>query len=304
MKKLVLLGSLLLLFLVGRAQMVPIASESFDRTTHTFSVSGMNGVTWTLDTTYHYDGTQSIWGTVPIFTGDSIVLTSPIYDFTNYGWVEMSFAHICKVSVLDECKVQYRLDAMGTYGQWQDIPASAYQGTSRNYGTTGFNANSYAIWNAADSLAIPVNSTWWQTEVFDVTNEVSYDKAQFRFVLKRTATVATVANYGWLIDAFQVKASTFEMKPPVVELINIYPSTVLSVGPYVVNAKVAARTAAQIVTPKLYWTATLPNSLGTIQDSVAMTAYEADSMWTATIPAYRYGTTIQYKIRGKWIGSN
>ena len=303
-KTILLLGSLLLLLQVTWAQITVIGSENFDGTSHTFSVTNMNGATWNIDQTYHYNGTKSICGAIPIFTGDSIVLTSPIYDFSLYGWVEMSFAHICKVSVLDECKVQYRLDAMGQMGAWKDIPATAYKGTGRNYGAVGFNANSYDIWNAADSNAMPVNSTWWKSELFDVTNEVSYDKAQFRFILKRTATAATLVNYGWLIDAFQVRASTFEIKPPVVQLLNSYASTVPNTGPYLVNAKVATRTAARIKTPKMYWTAVQPNGMGTVNDSIAMTAYEGDSLWRAYIPQYVYGTTISYKIIGQDTNGN
>ncbi len=298
-KSILLLCSLLLLLQATWAQVTVVGSENFDGTSHTFSATTMNGATWTIDQSYYYNGTKSIGGAIPIFTGDSIVLTSPIYDFSLYGWVEMSFAHICKVSVLDECKVQYRLDAMGPMGAWKDIPATAYKGTGRNYGAVGFNANSYDIWNAADSNAMPVNSTWWQSELFDVTNEVSYDRAQFRFVLKRTATAATLVNYGWLIDAFQVRASTYEIKPPVVQLLNTYKDTVAYTGPYVVNAKVASRTAAKTVTPKLYWTAVQPNGMGTVNDSIAMTAYEGDSLWTAYIPQYVFGTSISYKVIGK-----
>ncbi len=303
-KSILLLCSLLLLLQATWAQITVVGSENFDGTSHTFSATTMNGATWTIDQTYYSNGTKSILGVVPFFAGDSIVLTSPVYDFTNYGWVQMSFAQICKVSALDECKVQYRLDAMGPMGAWKDVPASTYRGTARNYGAVGFNANSYAIWNGADSMALPVNSTWWQTEVFELNNEVSYDRAQFRFILKRNASAPTNVNYGWLIDAFKVEASTYEIKPPVVELINIYPSIVMTVGPYVVNAKVATRTAARIATPKMYWTAVLPNGLGTIRDSVDMTAYQGDSMWTASVPSYRYGTTIQYKIIGKDINGN
>ena len=199
---------------VVHAQAVLVGSESFDGSTYTFTSTP--GLAWMTDTTYKADGTKSIWGMVPTWAGDSIILTTPIYDCSSYGYVTMRFSHICKVSPMDQVQVQYRLNVAGAGGVWQDIPASAYEGSAANYAVTGFNASSYAIWNAADSLALPAN-TWWKEEIFDLSNQVSYDQVQFRFVLKKGNVAGTNISYGWLIDKFEIMASAFEIKAPVVE---------------------------------------------------------------------------------------
>ncbi len=278
---------------VVHAQAVLVGSESFDGSTYTFTSTP--GLAWMTDTTYKADGTKSIWGMVPTWAGDSIILTTPIYDCSSYGYVTMRFSHICKVSPMDQVQVQYRLNVAGTGGAWQDIPASAYEGSAANYAVTGFNASSYAIWNAADSLALPAN-TWWKEEIFDLSNQVSYDQVQFRFVLKKGNVSGTNISYGWLIDKFEIMASAFEIKAPVVEFLSIFPDTVYYTGPYLVRAKAATRTAVYIQTPYLHYTAIHP-SAGTITDSVLMTSYSGDSLWQAYIPQFIYGTSISYSLK-------
>ncbi|MBO4541862.1 MAG: hypothetical protein J5725_01635, partial [Bacteroidales bacterium] len=180
---------------ITQAQIALVGSESFDGGTHSFTSTP--GSAWIVDNTYQVDGTKAIWGMVPSLAGDSIILTTPVYDCTSYGYVTMRFSHICKVSPMDQVQVQYRLNVAGAGGAWQDIPASAYEGSATNYATTGFNAASYAIWNAADSLALPSNA-WWKEEIFDLSNQVSYDEVQFRFILKKGNVTGTNISYGWL----------------------------------------------------------------------------------------------------------
>ena len=290
MKRLYLLFcGLMFSLLTLNAQTQVSFSENFDGATHTFTSNG-----WQLTTDYATSGTKSMHGSVPIWTNDSIVLTTPVYDCSSYGYVHLTFSHICKVASSDYAKVQYRLVAIGTQGQWQDIPATAYEGAAVGY-ANGFSAISYSQWQVADSLVLPTNA-WWKSETFNLSNEVSYEKVQFRFVLKKMSTTATQINYGWLIDDFEVRAAVNDITPPVVEFLTVFPDTVYNVGPYQVNAKVATRTAAPIVPPYLHYTAT--NAvMGTISDSVLMTtSFVGDSIWRASIPQYIYGTTISYTL--------
>ncbi|MBO4541621.1 MAG: right-handed parallel beta-helix repeat-containing protein, partial [Bacteroidales bacterium] len=280
---------------ITQAQIALVGSESFDGGTHTFTSTP--GSAWMVDNTYQVDGTKCIWGMVPSLAGDSIVLTTPIYDCTNYGYVIMRFSHICKVSPMDQVHVQYRLNVAGAGGAWQDIPASAYEGGAGNYAISGFNAASYAIWNANDSLAIPSNG-WWKEEIFDLSNQVSYDQVQFRFILKKGNVTGTNISYGWLIDKFELTASVHELKAPVVEFVSSLSDTVYHTGPYLIQAKVAKRTIVDLYTPKLIYTATHPVA-GTVTDTLVMTAYQGDSLWQVTIPKYIFGTTINYSVRGE-----
>ncbi len=289
--KLMLFAVFLLLLQRANAQTLTVGSENFDGTTSSFTSNG-----WSITTNYALSGTKSMHGNVPIWTNDSIVLTSPIYDFSNYAYVILRFSHICKVSVYDIARIEYRLDQMGTQGNWTPIPTSSYEGTGV-FSNGQFNAASYSDWQVNDSMAIPTNS-WWKEETFDLTNQVAYDKAQFRFVLKKTATTATQINYGWLIDDFKVMASTYEVKSPVVMFLSSFNDTLPYVGPYLIRAKAATRTAGNIQTPYLHYTATHPN-LGTVVDSVLMTAYSGDSLWQAYIPQYPYGTSISYSLTAR-----
>ena len=97
MKKFILL-LLALVFTasITQAQVVVVGSESFDGGMHSFTSTP--GSAWMVDNTYQVDGTKAIWGMVPSLAGDSIILTTPVYDCTSYGYVTMRFSHICKVS--------------------------------------------------------------------------------------------------------------------------------------------------------------------------------------------------------------
>ena len=295
MKRLILL-MLAMIFTasITQAQIVLVGSESFDGSTHTFTSTP--GSAWIVDNTYQVDGTKAIWGMVPNLAGDSIILTTPVYDCSSYGYVTMRFSHICKVSPMDQVQVQYRLNIAGTGGTWQDIPASVYEGSAANYAISGFNAASYSIWNAADSLALPTNG-WWKEEIFDLSNLVSYDQVQFRFVIRKGNVSGTNISYGWLIDKFELAASIHELKAPVVEFLTNMSDTVGNTGPYTIRAKVAKRTIVPLVHPVLNYTASHPIA-GTYSDSILMTAVAGDSIWEAILPQHIFGTTYTYYING------
>jgi len=94
-----------------------------------------------------------------------------------------------------------------------------------------------------------------------------------------------------------------QLNPPVVEFTSTLGDTVYNTGPFVITAKVASRTYAPIITPKLMYAATY-NSI-TTYDSIVMTPTAGDSMWTATIPQHIYGTSIVYSINAfDSIGNN
>ncbi len=283
------------------AQSVVVGSENFDRPV-SFSVQQTTGATWAKDTSLYVSFPNSFRGMVPNTIGDSIILTSPIYDFTNYEFVQMSFSQICKISPSDIARVEYRLDAIGAYGQWQPIPVSSYKGNGV-YSENGFNSLSYSSWGGYDSLSIPTQS-WWTSETFNLTNEVGFARAQFRFVIKRGNTQGSNFSYGWLLDNIIFSASTYEIIPPTVEFLPPYPfGTAYSTGPFVINAKVKTNSYARINAPYLKYSSTI-NGI-TIRDSVLMKNIDGDSLWRATIPQYVYGTNVEYSITGSdTVGNN
>jgi hypothetical protein len=274
-----------------RAQIVTIANETFEGPLPGWTITP--SATWEADTNLYAGGHTSYCGYVPIGNqGDTVILTSPLYDFGPYGYAFMSFNQICKVSGSDICQIEYRENTMSS--TWQVIPRSSYKG-SGIYTNAMFHEGSYVDWIPGDSLAIPTNN-WWKTEHFDISNEVSFTEVQFRFKITRGSVLGTQFAYGWLIDNFKLTASVNPIAPPVVELISNYGDTVYNTGPFEIKAKVASRTYAPILIPKLYYSATY--NYITTHDSMDMIAVERDSIWIATIPQYLFGTSIAFSIVG------
>jgi hypothetical protein len=291
MKKILFLLSLLVFVGTIEAQIVTIADVNFESTPSGWIITPTNY--WTANTDLYAGGQTSYHGFVPIGNqGDTVILTSPLYDFGLYRYAFLSFNQICKVSGSDICQIEYRENIMGA--SWKVIPRSSYKG-SGIYTNAVFCDGSYTDWLPGDSLAIPTNN-WWKTELFDISNEVSFAEVQFRFKITKGNVIGSQIAYGWLIDNFKLTASINPIAPPVVELISNYGDTVYNTGPFVIKAKVATRTYAPILNPKLYYTTTFNNI--TSHDSVMMTAVEGDSIWTATIPQHLFGTSITFSIVG------
>ncbi len=267
-------------------------SETFDGGNCSFISQG-----WSITSDYAVNGTKSIIGDVPFYCGDSIILTSPMYDFSDYGYVKFSFSHICKVSPLDIAKVQYRIDAVGSGGTWKDIPISSYKSHAAYFSLNSFSALNYSEWAPTDSLAVP-DSTWWKDEVFDLSNQISYERAQIRFVLRKTARTATQVYFGWLIDNIKITAAVYGIDPPICKWETLMPDTVNSTGPYLIKAKVISQTIAPLVQPQLCYKASNPD-VGIVFDTLLMTAYQGDSIWQATIPQFIYGTTFICNLMAK-----
>ncbi|MDR0604843.1 MAG: hypothetical protein LBG80_11115, partial [Bacteroidales bacterium] len=266
--------------------------ENFDGDTISSISSPANA--WNKDSNYYVSGTYSYRGKVPHVVGDSIILTTQVYDFSNYNYVLLRFSHICKVSPQDIVRIEYRLNNM----RWQVLPASAYFGNALLYQTKGFSANSYTDWHAEDSLSSPLQS-WWKEEIFDVGSLVIMDNGvQFRFILKHGNTPGTQISYGWLIDNVEIIASTSEISLPVVEFLTpLVKDTVYNTDAWEINVRLKSPSDIQIENPWLVYTAN--NSQGTVTDSILMTSVKGDSLWRASIPQLTAGTTVQYAVTGR-----
>ncbi|MDR0604126.1 MAG: T9SS type A sorting domain-containing protein [Bacteroidales bacterium] len=270
-----------------------IFTENFDNDTIRFSPSSTTS--WKIDSNFQLSPPNGIRGIVPNKSGDSVILTSPVYNLSNYSYVYLQFDHICKVSPMDMVAIEYRISNQ----TWKPIPVFSYLGNASSFHTNGFSANSYTQWLGKDSLAYP-NASWWKQEVFDLTAETSKsDGVQFRFVIKRGTVSGTQISYGWLLDNIEVVASSYEVRPPLVTFVAPFVrDTVNSTGTWIINAKVKTITAARIENPYLKYTATY---LGTVlaDDSVSMTLIKGDSLWQAVIPQFRFGTNVVYSITGR-----
>ena len=276
---------------ICNAQIVTIVDENFEKPLSGWVMT--SSASWEADTNLYAGGHTSYHGYIPIGNpGDTVILTSPLFDFRPYGFAFLSFNQICKVSGTDICQIEYRENTRSS--SWQAIPRSSYKG-SGIYTNAMFHDGSYIDWMPGDSLAVPTNN-WWKTETFDISNEVSFAEVQFRFKITKGSVIGTQIYYGWLIDNFKLTASLHPIAPPAVELISNYGDTVQKTGPFEIIAKVAARTYAPILSPKLYYSATY-NSI-TTQDSTIMIAVEGDSIWTANIPQYSFETSVSFTVLG------
>jgi hypothetical protein len=273
--------------------------ENFDGNTVSFTSSPASA--WKIDTNYYVSSHNSIRGVIPNKMGDSIVLTSPVYDLSNYGHVFLRFKHICKVSPSDITRVEYKISGQG----WQEIPPLAYLGKAslNQLGMYKFNANNYPEWKGDDSLVFPFQS-WWKEEAFDLGTTFGMDdEVQFRFILKHGNTIGTQVSYGWLIDNIEIIASSDDINLPVVEFVApLVRDTLYSAGPWKINAKVKSHPTTQIENPWLVYSAT--NVQGVENDSILMTHLNGDSLWEATIPQIRQGTKVVYSITGKDLFGN
>jgi len=275
-------------------------TENFDGVSQSFTRSPLTH--WSQDTLFSASGRKSVWGLVPNAEGDSVELISPLYDLSNYAYAYLRFSHICKVSDSDVVTVEYKEDYVGA--KWTPVPMTDYKGNSLTYRRTGrFNHVSYTTWKSGDVMAEPENS-WWKTESFNISEDVAYAKVQFKFKIKKGNTVGTNFAWGWFIDDFELTCAVAPINPPVVEF--VYPfteGTVYSTGPYTIYAKAAKRTILPIQSPKMYVSYTSYNGAVT-RDSMIMSAYEGDSIWTAVIPQQNIGTQVSYTVVAKDTAGN
>lgn len=179
-RRILLVIGILAVFSVVYSQSRVTFTENFDGSSQSFTMHPTTA--WTLDTVLNVTG-NSCWGFVPDTKGDSVVLLSPMYDLTNYGYAYLRFSHICKLSESDRVTVEFREDYVGS--NWKVIPSTIYQGSSITYRKAlTFSDKSYSEWMSNDFNAQP-NNSWWKTESFDVSQEVSFARVhEFNSVLK------------------------------------------------------------------------------------------------------------------------
>ena len=286
---------------IAQAQITSLANESFKKSLpqgwSVYPASTPTAPTWASDTHVTASGKYAMHGYVPFNVGDSVELVTPIYDCSKYKHVMLKFGHICKVLPADVCQVMFREDYVGSH--WKPIPSDAYRGKSSTYKTTlSFDHGCYTEWMGADSFAIP-SAGWYKEEAFDLSDYASYRIVQFKFVIKKGVFFNSFVADGWYIDDFQLYAhASIELNQPKVAFITVYNAIQNTTGPFVINAKVATRTAAPIIHPYLHYSATYNNK--TTSDSICMIDMDGgDSLWTATIPQQLYGSDVSYYIVGR-----
>ena len=183
------------LFTTAQAQITYLANESFKKSLpQGWSVqpaSTAMAPTWASEAKVCASEKYAMHGYVPYNEGDTVELVSPYYDCSNYKYVMVKFSHICMVLGSDLCQVMYQEQGIGGYYKWRVIPTECYKGKNPNYTKTGcFSHNDYPIWRSSDTFAV-ANNSWWQQEVFDVSEYACYTSVRFKFVMTKGSYFAS-----------------------------------------------------------------------------------------------------------------
>ena len=238
---------------------------------------------------------QSLRGKVPILTGDSCILETPVYDFSVYDYIYLKFSHICKIAPSDIARIEFREDSAGVKKPWQVLPASSYRGNSASYAAAPvFNAAAYPEWTVASNLAIPTQG-WWKDELFVLGTETGKKQVQFRFIIRHGNAAGTQIAYGWLIENLELTASVYAIDYPTVRLTAPFVrDTVYGTGPWEIRAEAISNSWFPLP-PTLQYEAVY-NSQTSI-DAIPMSLVYGD-IWAANIPQFPVGTQVSYAVTG------
>jgi hypothetical protein len=285
MKKYFLLLLMFVLAISGYSQTV-VLSEGFETPPYAFTSSG--SPTWGSVTNLYYEGTHSFRNTVGA-SATSYLTTTNSFSTTGNSYVELTFAHICKIEVADTAYIEVSVDGGTT---WQKLTTTEYEGSGSLQGGYAFNALSYnPDWQPLNPSVAPTN-TWWKVETFNISSiAANQSNVNVRFVMKDGNATGSGGAAGWYLDDIKVTIASSELTPPTITLLSpIYQDTVLNnPGPYTIKATITD--ASGLHTARMIWSIN-----GGAADSVNMTN-TSGSTYEATIPAQAYNTHIDYTIK-------
>lgn len=265
-----------------KAQVKVQYRENFD-TLLSYSLYPGNG--WDTCANLYSSAPYSFRGQLPETTGDSVLLTSPYYDFSNCAEVFLVFEHICKISRQDIAAIEYREDYLGA--AWRVIPPDCYRGSASAYRQNLFSAGSYSDWLSDVPLAQPDNR-WWKTELFDLGSVLGYTKFQIRFKIKKGAEEGSQLQYGWLLDNISLYGGLQNSLPPLFRFADtVYADSVPGIGPFRVRMNMIGSQVAAL--EGYYEVEHLQYPAVFRQDDSADFAF--------VIPQSPFGTSLSYNVR-------
>lgn len=172
--------------------------EDFENGFVYFNNAAGNQVDWTINNMYYHSGAQCAHNSYNN-TQTNILHETGVLDLSSAAVVWLDFWQIAKAEGnYDHCIVEISTDGGLTY---TPLPLETYAGSGNYHVPTAnapyeicFDEDSYAIWGTGSE--IPDNATWWQHEIFDLSNYLTTN-VRIRF---RIHTDGSVVRYGWLLD--------------------------------------------------------------------------------------------------------
>ena len=244
---------------------------------------------WVPDTGIVYDGKYAMHGYVPLNSGDTAELVTPWFDCSADEHVYLYFRHICKILPSDVCEVMCQERGLGTNARWKTIPGYCYLGTASNYKRdTVFHHGSYNDWKPSDTLATP-DSTWWKEEGFDLSDYGGYSVFRLKFVIRKGSFSGSYFTRGWYLDAVRV----FRKISPYITLLE-RPKRTSETENFSLKAKVVSRSGLPLSVPRMHFEVV---SMDTVYaDSLRMTAWKGDSIWSAVFPQLPMDARVKFRI--------
>ncbi len=155
---------------------------------------------WQTNSSLFSTGSQS-WHSVYTSNADNSTQTLNTFDLSDVSITSatLSFDHICKTEgFYDDCYIYYSTDGGLNYSI---MPTAWYDnGDDGGYYSSNqvFNEDSYTAWGTSN---VTPQSSWWETETFDISSLIGQSNVRFMF---RLIADGSIERYGWLIDNIQV----------------------------------------------------------------------------------------------------
>lgn len=302
-----------------------LLNETFDgNVVMTTSTTTSTDGDWVWEPGLAVSGTQSAHAEIPDAGNRSRLFSPTIQMDADYPIYYLSFDHICKVHQADYASILYRYSVgttpTGTI-QWSSYrtmnfshTSSFYYGASNSITGGMFNHASYPDWQSANMAATPTNS-WWKHELIDISsfftgsNYVGGDGQYFQIVfeLQHPEALPTDACAGWYIDNVSLIASTAELAPPVISLMNPVvigqnAQVTNKIGPYQIRASITDNTPSGVLTDSIKFYYTVNGGPRVYVDKEA--AGTGANSWTWVIPEQCYGNVVRYNIEAQDVYCN
>ncbi len=170
-------------------------SEGFETGLIKFNNYSQNNTYWQIGSEFYCEGSQAAFCAYEA-NDENILFQTSSLDLSAHNNAILTFKHIAKTEANgDNCLIEYTTDDGNS---WTGFAPAQYLGSSENYsGATGFSESSYIQWEQDDT----VDNSWWQQEMFDLTDFANESSFSIRF---RLTANSSIQKAGWFIDDINI----------------------------------------------------------------------------------------------------